>query len=256
MLPSINFLGQNLPLYGLFGLLGMFAASFLAYLRGRKQGMVYMDFALGVLVIGLGIVAGGTLLYALVQIPAAWENREYFSQYPLQFLTYMFGGMVFYGGLFGAIIALPIYAKVIKRDVPTILTLLAPVLPLAHGIMRIGCFMAGCCYGLPHDTLGITLAASPIAPNYPVLPVQLYEAAINFGIFAFLWTYSKKPRHHLTLLGLYGTFYGTARFFLEFLRGDPARGQVLGLSTSQFISIFVIAISIFLIIHANRKKPA
>jgi len=256
MMPIIEVLGRSISLYALFGIVGMFAAAIAAHIRGRKQGLIFMDMTLGVLILGLGIIIGGSLMYAITQIPNAWASRAYFTSYPIQFLRYTFGGMVFYGGLFGAIAAMPIYAKVIKRDIPTILKLLVPTLPLAHAIMRIGCFMAGCCHGIPSDTFGVVFANSPVAPNdIAVIPTQLIETAANLAIFAFLWTYSKKPRHHFQLLGLYGICYSLMRFFVEFLRGDPERGRVLFLSTSQFISIFVLITSLILLLYANKKDP-
>ncbi|MDR2168277.1 MAG: prolipoprotein diacylglyceryl transferase [Clostridiales bacterium] len=257
MFPFFDFFGRSLPLYGIMGVVGLFAAAAVAHLRAKKQGLVFMDMALGVLILGVGLVVGGSLMFAIVQMPIIWENRALFWDAPLHFLSRVFGGMVFYGGLFGALIALPIYSKVIKRDIPTILGLLVPVLPLAHGIMRIGCFLAGCCYGIPHETLGIAFTNAPSAPNnIPLLPVQLIEAAANFLIFAALWLYSKKPRNPLVLLAIYGLSYATIRFALEFLRGDAARGFVLGLSTSQFISILIILASIttLVLIHRKQKK--
>jgi len=257
MLPIIEIGGRSISFYALFGIIGMFAAATAAYFRGRKQGLVYMDMTLGVLILGIGIVIGGSLMYGITQIPTAWENRAFFTTHTLDFLRFTFGGMVFYGGLFGAIAAMPIYAKVIKRDIPTILKLLVPTLPLAHAIMRLGCFMAGCCHGIPSDTFGVVFANSTVAPDdIAVIPTQLIETAANLAIFAFLWTYSKKPRHHFQLLGLYGICYSIMRFFVEFLRGDYHRGHVLSLSTSQLISIFVLLASVILLIYANKKDPA
>ncbi|MCL2236233.1 MAG: prolipoprotein diacylglyceryl transferase, partial [Defluviitaleaceae bacterium] len=169
----------------------------------------------------------------------------------------VFGGMVFYGGLFGVMAAMPFYAKFLKRDIPTILQVIVPVLPLAHAIMRIGCFFAGCCHGAPHETLGVYFAENSVAPSdVRLLPVQLYETAMNMVIFAAIWLWSAKPRHHLHLVAFYGITYAVGRFSLEFLRGDAHRGQLLGLSTSQFISVLVFVICIGLIVISKiRPKP-
>jgi phosphatidylglycerol:prolipoprotein diacylglycerol transferase len=258
MFPFIEILGRSFPLYPIMGIFGMFVAAGVAHLRTKKQGLVFMDLAFAVLILGAGLIIGGVLVFALVQVPAIWENREavweFFRESPLPVLQRIFGGMVFYGGLFGALAALPLYAKVIKRDIPTIAGFLVPVLPLAHGIMRVGCFLAGCCYGIEHATLGIAFANSPAAPNnIPLLPVQLYEAAANFAIFAILWLYSAKPRNPAVLLAIYGLAYAPVRFALEFLRGDAARGQLMGLSTSQFISILIVIACVITLILSRRK---
>lgn len=255
MMPFIDIFGRSFSTYALFGILGMFVAALLVYLRGRKHGLIFMDVLLGVVVLGAGLVVGGVVLYAITQAGNAWSNRELFSANPVQFLQHLFGGMVFYGGLFGVVAALPIYARIIKRDVLSILGLLVPTLPLAHAIMRIGCFMAGCCHGVAHNTLGMVFYASPIAPNYAVIPTQLIEVVANILIFAFLWTHSKVERPPLRLLGLYGIMYAIMRFCLEFFRGDDARGFIFGLSTSQFISIGVLIVGIILV-WKNRKSFA
>ena len=246
-MPLIEVFGRSFSTYALFGILGMFAASGVMYIRARKHGFIFMDIAIGVLVVGAGIVIGGTLLHVFTQAGNAWAAREFFTTDPLAFIRRYFGGMVFYGGLFGAVATLPIYAKVIKRDALTILGLLVPVLPLAHAIMRVGCFMAGCCFGVASDTFGLVFANSPIAPNHAVVPTQLIEVGANLIFFVVLWIYSTKPRPPLRLLGLYGVMYAVMRFSLEFFRGDSARGFIFGLSTSQFVSIGVLAVSLILI---------
>jgi len=230
---------QTYPMYALIGLAALFIASGTVYSRARNIDFTYFDLLIGIVFLGVGLIVGGMFLYSIVQIPFLWENRAQLTVF--SFFRTALGGMVFYGGLVGALASIPLYAKVIKRDIPTIVILLTPAFPLAHGIMRIGCFMAGCCYGIEHEALGITFARSLVAPNgVSLLPVQLYETIANIVIFVVLWMYTKKHRTPLKVLCLYGTLYATARFMLEFLRGDTLRGFIFTLSTSQFISVLVI----------------
>jgi len=165
-----------------------------------------------------------------------------------------FGGMVFYGGLIGSLASLCLYAKVQRKSLSDVIAVTVPVFPLAHGIMRLGCFAGGCCFGVPHDTLGIAFTNAIAAPNgIPLLPVQLYEAALNFMIFIVLWLFSRKKRQATSLLGVYGLSYATGRFALEFLRGDIHRGFMLGMSTSQFISILIVAACVVMLLICRRK---
>jgi len=226
-------------MYALIGLAALFVASGVVYSRARYIGFTYFDLLMGIVFLGVGLIIGGMLLHAIVQIPILWENRALLTVF--SFFRTAFGGMVFYGGLAGVLASIPLYAKLLKRDLHTIVILLIPVFPLAHGIMRIGCFMAGCCYGVEHEALGIAFSRSLVAPNgVSLLPVQLYESVANIVIFVVLWLYTRKHRTPLNVLCFYGTLYAAARFMLEFLRGDAMRGFVFALSTSQFISVLVI----------------
>ena len=203
---------------------------------------------------GIGMLAGASLLFAITQTPSAWANRAYFREFPVLFLMRLFGGLVFYGGLFGAVGGFLVYARVFKVPFGTVMKIAVPVLPLAHAIMRVGCFAGGCCYGIQHP-MGVIFTRSPAAPSgVPLLPVQLYEAAVNLIIFAALWIFTHRERGWGMTAALYGLMYGFARFWLEFLRGDAIRGFVLGLSTSQIISIIVFFACLVYICRGDRPR--
>ncbi|MCL2203831.1 MAG: prolipoprotein diacylglyceryl transferase [Defluviitaleaceae bacterium] len=221
MLPYLSFPGRTYPTYVVLGLVGFFAAVLLAGFRTKRYGLPRADALYIGLFAGIGLLIGGVLLFALTQL--------------------RFGGMVFYGGLFGAVGGIFLYSRFMKLPFGTAMKLAVPVFPLAHAIMRLGCFAGGCCYGIAHPPpLGIAFTQSLAAPNnVPLLPVQLYEAAVNLFIFAILWLFTKKERHWIVPVCLYGLLYSFARFWLEFLRGDEIRGFIMGLSTSQFISVLI-----------------
>jgi len=242
MLPDFTLFGQTYPTYSMLGLAALIIGAAAACLRGKKYGFETMDIVLAATFAGIGIVIGGMALFIIVNLPQ---------------LT--FGGMVFYGGLFGAIFGLWVFSRAFKRNFGDVLRITVPVIPLTHGIMRLGCFAAGCCHGMPHDILGVAFTRSPVAPNnIPFLPVPLYESALNFIIFAIIWQFSKKPREPIHLLCLYALPYAIGRFALEFLRGDAQRGTIFMMSTSQFISILVIlaCITALILSARNKKEPA
>ena len=125
--------------------------------------------------------------------------------------------------------------------------LFTPILPFFHIFGRIGCFLAGCCYGIP-SSWGF------IYPHETVtrLPLPLIEAACNIMILMILLLFEKycSPRgYHLPF---YGILYGITRFVLEFFRGDSARGVWL-LSTSQWISIAVVLGSVIWMIWNTKR---
>ena len=242
MFPYFTLFGSTYPVYSLLGLAAMFVGTALARTRAKGFGLTGQDIIFAAAFAGMGLLIGGVFLYALVQIPVVAANWQGFLRHLPASLT-VFAGMVFYGGLAGAVTGLWVYSKMMKQSFAALICLAVPVMPLVHGIMRLGCFAGGCCYGIPHEGWGIAFTRSPAAPNnIPLLPVQLYEAGFNFLLFALLWPFSREKRNAPQLLCIYGLAYGIGRFFLEFLRGDAHRGFVFGLSTSQFISLLVVAI--------------
>ncbi|MCL2838995.1 MAG: prolipoprotein diacylglyceryl transferase [Oscillospiraceae bacterium] len=257
MFPFINipFLPRPLSVYALLGILGIVVATYVAGFRAKRYDLTRSDTVYIAAFASVGLLIGSMILFAITQIPNMWANREMISTDFLGFVTQHFGGLVFYGGLFGAFIAVYMYAKRMKVPIQNILALTIPVFPLGHAIMRVGCYMAGCCFGMEHaPPFGIP-AWLLGNPNGIRLPVQLYETVVNLIIFAVIWLFSKKERDWKSIACLYGLMYAVARFWLEFLRGDLARGIWGGLSTSQIISIAVIALCVFGLIYRKPAKP-
>lgn len=141
-------------------------------------------------------------------------------------------GYVFYGGLLGVILAISLYTRK-DRDLRTrIYHMVTPAFPLFHGFGRIGCFMAGCCYGIPLPA-PITFFGMFTLDR---LPVQIFEAVFEFVLFAVLLVVEKR-RPQTDILKVYLLAYAVFRFAIEFFRGDVVRGIFLGLSTAQWVSL-------------------
>jgi phosphatidylglycerol---prolipoprotein diacylglyceryl transferase len=129
-----------------------------------------------------------------------------------------------------------------------------------HGFGRIGCFMAGCCYGIPTDRfLGVIFTdekcqAEPL--NTSLHPTQLYEATLIFCIMAALWLFKSRKKFDGQLFLLYLIAYAFGRGLLELFRGDIQRGFIIEdvLSNSQFISMIVISVTIFFYIKLKRNS--
>ena len=254
MFPFVGFLGRDISSYILLGLVGFFAAIIVAGFRCHRYGLSRQEPVYVGLFAGIGLVLGGVLLFAITRLPVAWQLREFFSQNPLMLLMFLFGGLVFYGGLAGALFGVYVYSRFYKASFEVAMKLAIPVFPLAHFFMRLGCFAAGCCYGIPHP-MGIAFTQSLGAPNnVPLVPVQLFEAFANLGLFAALWIYTKKERHWLTVAATYAFLYAIVRFSLEFLRGDAVRGTVLGFPTSQTISAVIMLACLVFFLRRVRLR--
>ena len=160
---------------------------------------------------------------------------------------FQIGGMTFLGGLIGGVSTfLIVYAFFYKKFKVTLFDFLSVVPPLilvAHAFGRMGCFFAGCCYGKVTDSfLGVKFPRLP----YPVHPTQLYEAAFLFIMFG-VCTYLVVKFNFKHNLSLYLISYGIFRFLIEYLRGDERGELVSFLSPSQFLSIFMVLGGIALI---------
>ena len=134
--------------------------------------------------------------------------------------------------------------------------MLVPALPLVHAVGRVGCFCAGCCYGrAAPPPWGIAFTHAIAGPNgVPLLPVQLWEAGAELVIFAFLLWYAGRAAGPGQMLRAYVFCYAPVRFVLEWFRGDPARGMYGPLSTSQWLSLVVLALALAWPVAGRKLK--
>jgi phosphatidylglycerol---prolipoprotein diacylglyceryl transferase len=242
-----------LPSYGLMMALGFLAALWLVRRRSPAFGVapdVASDIGIWVLLSGL---LGSKLLLVIVDWPqyvSSWSGLKDLAR----------AGGVFYGGLMGAVVATAVLLR--KREIPffTFADIAAPAAALGQGLGRVGCLLAGCCWGrnctLPwavtftdenaHDNVGVPL-------NLPLHPTQIYEALGTLALCILLIVLERRRYSGQTFVRyLFG--YAFLRFTIELFRGDP-RGSVLGLmSTSQFIALCGVAVAGAL--WALRRKTA
>ena len=161
------------------------------------------------------------------------------------------GGFVFYGGLISAIIFVALYSLIHKQFKFSDAHLLIPALALSHGIGRIGCLLAGCCFG--KETTSILSIHLHNASRHPV---QAYESIALIGLFIILHKQIMAKLRPSNVIFTYLIGYSLIRFLLEFLRGDKIRGvYALGISSSQWISItIVLTLGIVFFVQKVRAK--
>lgn len=254
MFPYINIFGRTISVYGLVGITGILLGGFIAYFRGKRYGEpVTSDDALFMYIYGvIGMLIGAKLFSVVQNLPAVINDIGLLFSDPALFAgRYITAGLVFYGGLIGAVAGALIYAKQYKAAIWPNFAVLVPIVPLVHAVGRIACFFAGCCYGIETDSaFGITAADGLIR-----LPVQLFESAVNLALFAVLSAVSfYRHGDGMLITGLYFILYAAARFMLEFLRGDAVRGFIGVLSTGQAVSIAVFAAGVCLLYIRRKKK--
>jgi phosphatidylglycerol:prolipoprotein diacylglycerol transferase len=163
-----------------------------------------------------------------------------------------------------AVGASALYCHLVKLPGWQIADCVAPGLALAQGLGRIGCFLAGCCWGTPtHLPFGVTFTSqiahelTGVPLDISIHPTQLYEAALVLISIPFLmWLRQRKSFQGEVILA-YVCYYAIARFLLEFVRDDPRGYYVFGLlSTSQLISLVLLPFSVFLWLRVRgRQRP-
>lgn len=250
--------GLEVTTFGLMMLLAFLSATWILSLQLGRRGLE-PKIAWDVLAwTAVGGILGAKLYYLALHWPElVTDPVEIFSR----------GGLVWYGGFIGG--ALAFYWQVRRRGLPlgALFDSAAPALPLGYAFGRMGCFLVGDDYGLPTDSaLGVVFpdrAAMPSTAGYlrtvgaeipsdvpdaallAVHPTQLYEIAAALAMFAILWRASTWGLRPGRLFGLFLALYGVERFLIEFLRAKDDR-FILGLTTSQMMSLLLLALAAYL----------
>lgn len=237
--------------YGFFIALGAVIGGLYMWWQGKKQFGWTFDQAnaLFVLLIVAGVVGGK--FFVLFEYPV----------YYLKNLTKLFSGngFVFYGSLLTAIPVMLWYFKKNKIPVLAMLDVMAVVTCIVHSVGRIGCFNAGCCYGIPTNNIFGVVFTDPVCYANPLHvalhPTQLYEAIFIFCMLIFLLLHKKYKKFDGQHFILYLIIYACGRSVIETLRGDLARGFLIKdwVSNSQLISVLVIGVAIYFYVILNRK---
>ena len=233
--------------YGLMIAIGILVAYVTAEYRAKKHGLDPDKIFYLVIWAVVGGFAGAKVLYFLTRLKDIMENPRVILD--------LADGFVVYGGIIGGIFSAMAYCKIKKMPFLKYFDLVMPSVALAQGFGRIGCFLAGCCYGRETDSaLGIVFHNSSYAPNdVKLLPTQLISSGLDFLLCAVLILLDRKKKGDGQIAGAYLVLYSIGRFILEFYRGDLIRGNVGALTTSQFIAIFVAMAGVVMIAVRNGR---
>jgi phosphatidylglycerol:prolipoprotein diacylglycerol transferase len=216
--------------------------------------------------VAIGGIVGAKFYYLALH----WEDL---AANPMQELISR-GGLVWYGGLIGGVVAYYLQIRAKKLPVALMYDATAPALALAYAVGRVGCFLVGDDYGI-HTTspLGIAFpeGSPPSTAGYlrsigddvpasiadsqvvPVHPTQLYEVALALIMFAILWRIGGRRMQQGRLFSLWMMLYAVERFVIEFVRAKSDR-LLLGFSTSQIASVLLLAAGLYLW-HRQRGAP-
>ncbi len=213
---------------------GVAAASTFAVLRADRIGYDRKNIAWFIVSALVGLIIGSKLVFFISRLPYLAGIHAGSERYIEELVE---AGYVFFGGVLGAYAGLIVRCKVIRASLHPVLNFFTPAFAFFHGFGRIGCFCAGCCYGIEVEHFGF------VVNDVRRFPVQLVESAFEFLMFFALLCIEKKmeqKKKSPKLSFYYLMTYSFVRFNLEFLRGDAARGFFGPLSTSQWIALIII----------------
>ncbi len=241
--------------YGVMIALAFVFGLWTATLRARREyisGEIIAD-------VTLWIMAGTILGARAVYVATYWKDE--FAGQPLsEIFAIWHGGLVFYGGLIGAIIAGAIYLRWKQQPMWKIADTLAPSIALGSVFGRIGCLLNGCCYGRACDLpWAISFPAdNPLhPPTTPVHPTEIYDALLNFALYLFLAWLFRRKKFDGQIFATYLICYAVTRSFVEYFRGDYTdTHHHFGLTPAQLTSVPIFIAGLALAAILSRRTES
>jgi phosphatidylglycerol:prolipoprotein diacylglycerol transferase len=251
MFPVINLAGLRIWTWGLMNALATLSAAAISLHETRYRRVdpsallrmwpwVVISAAVGAHLYYLAAVRGG--------IPS------------LRDVVRLMEGTAIQGGMIGGVLAALIYMKWRRLGVMPSLDVCAPAAAFAHGVTRLGCFAAGCCYGKPTSLPWAVVFTKPIsqAPiGVPLHPAQLYESALDFLLAVLLHASLKKDQGpDGKVFWKYIVGYSLIRFCVQFYRDDDAGHLIWGLAHSQFMAAGMFLLGAVLLLKPSARPSS
>ena len=217
--------------------------------RSKVNPDLVSDLAFWLLMTGF---LGARILFIITRL-------DYFMRNPIDIFKVWEGGLVFFGGLISATAYGVWYVNKHKLSAWKMVDIIMPGVVTGHAFGRIGCLGAGCCYGRPTGApWGVRLNSELVDAQFrgiPLHPTQLYESVSLFILLAGLLYIFKRKKFDGEVGLIYFMVYPIIRSIVEIFRGDSIRGFIIEdvLSTSQFISIFVFAGALAVLVYRLKK---
>ncbi len=246
--------------YGVMIVLGFLLFLFCAFNDQRRARLIDSDTFFNVIFVGLvSAVVGGRLLFMITE----WSS---FSNPWVEIFYVWNGGFVVLGSIIGVIIAVPVYLKMHSVKVLRFLDIVALYGPLMQSVARIGCLLAGCCYGAQGQGFIFSIVFKDSAGLAPIgvelHPTQIYMSLLSFSIFVILLVMKRFLQKPGQTIFLYLVLESIARIGVDFWRGD--RGDVINISCLPFdlslslmqlwsLGFLAISILVFTVVSARKR---
>ena len=258
MFPKLISIGTFfLPTYGVLVAVAFLVALFVATRLGKQAGLEQERISnLGIYCALMGLLGAKVFMILFDWRHYMSDPADIFSLSTLQ------AAGVFHGGLIAAVVFAYLYTRKFKMPWLTTADVFAPAIAVGHAIGRLGCLMAGCCYGQVCDRPWAITFTNPEASRMsntplfqPLHPTQLYESFAELLIFGFLWMRIGKPHRSGEIIGLYLVISSVFRFAIEFYRFHE-QDLWQGLSLTQWISIALFLLGGAILTSRRREVQA
>ncbi|GAB6182039.1 prolipoprotein diacylglyceryl transferase [Desulfotomaculum defluvii] len=238
--------------FGVMLSLGIMAGLIVSLMVAKGQRRYYEE----VMDLAFYAILGGLVGARVWEVMFSWD---YYSQHLIEIPAIWQGGISVQGSIIGGLLAVIWYCQKNNIAVWAMMDTLAPGVLVGQAIGRIGCFLNGCCYGLPNEHLGIVYPEGTDAyfafGSQPLFPAVLFEAAwdlVSLGIL--LIFFKRRPFDGFIALS-YFVLYSVGRFTLEFWRGDSLR-TIMNLKAAQASSVITILVALALMYYLYQQKNA
>lgn len=224
-------INTKIPLYGILVVTGILSGLYIMYKNVKTLNYKKEENYGLILYILLGTLFGAKYFTLLTNFNKFKDNIDFKKI-----------GLSSYGAIIGILILLIIFAKQYKKNFKDLINNILPAIPLMYGISKIGCFLAGCCYGIKYNgPLSITYKYSLSAPkNISLLPIQIIETITFILIYLYI---SKKKKENKNIIGITLLLCGLSKFLLDYLRMNHI-DKIL--TVNQIVSIPFIIIGLIL----------
>jgi len=249
--------GFTIHTYGVLTAIGLLVGFYVGLYFAKKEGISEKNYENLFILTVLSGILGARIAYII-------EHKEDFNSF-LDFFAIWNGGIDWFGGFIGGLVAAVVYIKIKKLPLLKVADVAGVSIPIGHFFGRLGCTSAGCCHGkpVPPDSpfkdIAIIFPNNPhcLAPSgVPLYPTQPAEAIGNLIIFLVLFFTYRKKSFDGQIIGMYLVLYGIERFLLEFWRGVTPPLPYIGLTWNQIITLMMVLLGIMLILYLrSRREP-
>ena len=228
---------------------------FISVLRHSAFHLPKQDIAFALLYGLVGFLIGAKLFFLVTTIPFMMQHPDvFFASFETINATLIMGGYSFLGGLSGAGLGTYLYCHQFKIRWWAFVNTALPGVPLSLAVARVGCFVAGCCHGIPSH-FGLFMNHAPLAPHdIRLFPTQLLEIAGNMIVFLVLLQQKKREDGRMLFIYLIG--YSLLRICLEPFRADAALYTYFYLSVATWFCLITLLFSMICLIRLDKQKSA
>lgn len=244
----IQFDGFGIPSYGTMLVVSFIVALALVKRRARRFNIppaIIENLAFWLMI---GVIIGGRMMYVIFHLN---EFSDFISIFEI-----WNGGMMFFGGFIGAFVAGLFYVKKQRLSVLMLSDIISPSIALGEFFTRIGCFLNGCCFGIPTSLpWGVQFPPGSFAHSAgfesSIHPTQLYSSLFGLLLFFFLQKISNRQYYRGEVFSYFLIFYGDFRFGVDFVRYYEDSPNFI---INQVISFAIVASGIFLLLKSKNSK--